>query len=78
LLASCYRECLGIARDEGLETLAFPAISTGVYGYPKREAARVAFAALSAFMEGNSLPRLVTLVFFSKRDAEEFLLAVGA
>lgn len=42
LLASCYRECLRLAGDAGLESIAFPAISCGVYGYPVREAARIA------------------------------------
>jgi O-acetyl-ADP-ribose deacetylase (regulator of RNase III) len=77
LLASCYRECLAIARDEGLDSLAFPAISTGVYGYPKREAARQAFAAVSAFLRANASPRSVLFVFFSTRDADEFQASVG-
>ncbi len=42
LLASCYREALYLAEDEGIRTLAFPAISCGVYGYPRDEAAEVA------------------------------------
>jgi O-acetyl-ADP-ribose deacetylase len=42
LLASCYRRCLEVADDLGARTVAFPAISTGVYGYPKEAAARVA------------------------------------
>ena len=42
LLASCYRRCFGIAADQGLRTIAFPAISTGVYGYPLEPATRIA------------------------------------
>ncbi len=42
LLASCYRACLTLAREKRLTSIAFPAISTGVYGYPKEEAARIA------------------------------------
>ena len=42
LLASCYRRCLALAADHGLRSLAFPAISCGVYGYPLRAAARIA------------------------------------
>ncbi len=42
LLASCYRQSLQLAREHGAKTVAFPAISTGVYGYPKEPAARIA------------------------------------
>jgi len=42
LLARCYRSCFSLAREHGIQTIAFPAISTGVYGYPKEEAARIA------------------------------------
>lgn len=42
LLASCYRNCLQLARQQGVMRIAFPGISTGVYGYPKPEAARIA------------------------------------
>jgi len=46
LLRGCYERSLALARDKGLRSIAFPAISTGVYGYPKREAARIALAAM--------------------------------
>ena len=46
LLTSCYDSCCRLAKQEGIRSLAFPAISTGVYGYPKVEAARVALEAL--------------------------------
>jgi O-acetyl-ADP-ribose deacetylase (regulator of RNase III) len=61
LLASCYRNSLAIARDHQLETLAFPAISTGIYGYPLREAAEVAVATVAAELALHALPRRVIL-----------------
>jgi O-acetyl-ADP-ribose deacetylase (regulator of RNase III) len=48
LLAACYRNALALAREHGARTIAFPAISTGVYGYPKEAAARIAIAAMRA------------------------------
>lgn len=75
LLASCYRKCLGLAAAEGLDSVAFPAISTGVYGYPREAAARVAYAAIAAFMRDNEHPRSVSLIFFTMGDAHAFLEA---
>lgn len=60
-LASCYRRSLEIARGHKLETIAFPAISTGIYGYPLREAAGVAVATVAAELEAHELPREVIL-----------------
>jgi len=76
LLASCYRESLALAREKGCRSVAFPAISTGVYGYPKVEAARVAHAEIASFLEENPLPELVVLVFYSEGDARIFLSSV--
>jgi O-acetyl-ADP-ribose deacetylase (regulator of RNase III) len=76
LLSSAYRESLEIAARESLETLAFPAISTGVYGYPKDAAARVALETITAFLRKNELPRKVLLVFFSEQDAAVFVSSV--
>ena len=53
-LADCYRNSLELAREHGLHSIAFPAISTGVYGYPKREAAEIAVAAVSRWLEDHS------------------------
>jgi O-acetyl-ADP-ribose deacetylase (regulator of RNase III) len=60
LLASCYRESLRIAAEAGLKTIAFPCISTGVYGYPKAEACRLAVDTVVAWLEANPLPEKVT------------------
>ncbi len=77
-LASCYAGSLEIAADLGLSSIAFPAISTGVYGYPREEAARVVWKTLSAFFAANTAPRAVYLVFFSEEDARVFLEAAGS
>lgn len=69
LLASCYEKSLAVAARHGARTVAFPAISTGVYGYPKAEAARVARAALTRALEANPDVEEVRLVCFSQEDA---------
>lgn len=50
-LASCYRVCLEMAEERGCRTISFPAISTGVYGYPPEDAAQVAVAEVRRFLE---------------------------
>lgn len=77
LLAACYENCIALAAALSLRTLAFPAISTGVYGYPKDEAARVARAAVDAALERHPGIAQVRLVFFSEADARDFLAAQG-
>ncbi len=83
LLASCYRNSLRLAIERGLSTVAFPAISTGAYGYPREEAAAVASQAIKDFFahadatEGGAEQQggleEVRLVFFSRGDAEVLL-----
>jgi O-acetyl-ADP-ribose deacetylase (regulator of RNase III) len=73
LLAACYRNSLRLAATQGLATIAFPAISTGVYGYPQDEAAKVASRAIELFLQGDRRLEEVRLVFFSASDAEVFL-----
>jgi O-acetyl-ADP-ribose deacetylase (regulator of RNase III) len=63
-LASCYRACLGIARKRRFSTVAFPAISTGVYGYPREAAARIAVATVSAHLVAEAMPQTVIFVCF--------------
>ncbi len=72
-LASCYRRSLEVARENGLSTVAFPAISTGVYGYPKDEAARVSSEAIASFLGRDETIREVRLVFFSEGEARAYL-----
>lgn len=72
-LASCYLSSLKLAAKKGLKTVAFPAISTGVYGYPQDEAAQVSSQAIEKFLRSDSSLEEVRLVFFSREDAEIFL-----
>ncbi|MGD8450555.1 MAG: O-acetyl-ADP-ribose deacetylase [Phycisphaerae bacterium] len=68
LLASCYRRSLEVAVEHGLRTIAFPAISTGVYGYPFREATRIAIETVAEFLETNQQIEWVAFIFFGQRD----------
>jgi O-acetyl-ADP-ribose deacetylase (regulator of RNase III) len=73
LLASCYTNCLHLAVQHKLRTLAFPAISTGMYGYPREEAAVVASEAISQFFARDSFLSETRLIFFAEQDAVLFL-----
>jgi O-acetyl-ADP-ribose deacetylase (regulator of RNase III) len=70
LLASAYRASLELAADAALESVAFPSISTGVYGYPKRDAALVAHTTVRDWLAANPLPRRVQFCVFSLDDLE--------
>ncbi len=69
-LASCYRECIRLAEENQVSSIAFPAISTGVYGYPKDEAARIAVAAVSESVVGTRVIGEVIFCCFSAGDAK--------
>ena len=77
LLGSCYANSIALAAAHGLETIAFPAISTGVYGYPKHEAARVARAAVELALAQHAIIQEVRLVFFSEADAQKMVPRAG-
>ncbi|MNR12422.1 O-acetyl-ADP-ribose deacetylase [compost metagenome] len=77
LLASCYRNSLALAEAEGLASIAFPAISCGVYGYPLREAAQVAMAELRRPRPAGSRLREVLLVAFDARMAQLYQEALA-
>ncbi len=69
LLASCYRNSLGLARDHGLVSIAFPSISTGAYGFPIELAAPIALQTVGSFLEDNpgALEKVI-FVLFSDAD----------
>ncbi len=72
-LALCYENSLAVAAKNGVRTVAFPAISTGVYGYPLDEAAQVCSTAIQKFLASGTSVNEVHLVFFSQSDADVFL-----
>lgn len=61
LLRSCYRKCLAIAGERGFESVAFPLISAGVYGYPKREAFRIAAEEIDGFLKDRDADVYIVL-----------------
>jgi O-acetyl-ADP-ribose deacetylase (regulator of RNase III) len=74
LLASCYRTCLAMAEERGAATISFPAISTGVYGYPPEEAARIALGAVKAHLEmAETKIQQVVFVLFGKQAYRVYL-----
>jgi O-acetyl-ADP-ribose deacetylase len=72
LLDSCYRRSIEVAIEHDCRTIGFPAISTGVYGYPKQEAAQVASIAVESALADAPIEHLF-FVFFSRSDADIFL-----
>ncbi len=77
LLASCYRRSLEIAAAKDCKTVAFPAISTGIYRYPRNEAADTAVGTASDFLQQNALPETVVFCCFDDQTAELYRRAVA-
>ena len=77
LLASCYRAALAIAAGRHFESIAFPAISTGIFGYPADEAARVAAAAVRVHAGMHDWPRRIVLVAFDEAAAAPLRAALA-
>lgn len=72
LLASCYRESLKLAAAHRLRTIAFPAISCGVYGYPLKDAVRIAVRECADFAASNALPEKVIFACFDRTALEAY------
>ena len=70
LLANCYRNSLALAEENGIDSIAFPAISTGIFGYPVEEAAEVALRAVVEETERLQHVRLIRFVLFGEKDLE--------
>jgi O-acetyl-ADP-ribose deacetylase len=77
MLADCYRNSLELAAAIGARSIAFPAISTGIYGYPREKAAATAWSVISDFIAGHPQPATITLVFFSADDERVFVQHSG-
>ncbi|WP_295868796.1 O-acetyl-ADP-ribose deacetylase [uncultured Oscillibacter sp.] len=70
LLASCYRSVLTLAEAQGIGSVDFPCISTGVFGYPKAQAAVVALKAIMDFLREHDTPKTVRIICHSEGDAD--------
>jgi O-acetyl-ADP-ribose deacetylase (regulator of RNase III) len=76
LLASCYRTCLALAEERGIGSISFPAISTGIYGYPLKEAAEIAVREVKAHLERTDVQVREAIFVLYGRAAFEVHAAV--
>lgn len=76
LLYNAYYNSLALAGEKGIKSIAFPAVSTGVYGYPKDKAALTSFMAVKDFIKKHTLPEKIYFVFYSPAGKEIFLSSV--
>jgi O-acetyl-ADP-ribose deacetylase len=78
LLAGCYRQCLELAEEHRLSVVSFPAISTGVYGYPMEEAADIALSTVAAHLDAESAGvREAVFVLFGRETYEVWAARLG-
>jgi O-acetyl-ADP-ribose deacetylase (regulator of RNase III) len=78
LLAACYRNCLALAGENGIQSIAFPSISTGVYGYPVVAAARIALAAVAEYLQQLDAEMRVIFCCFGAQSTGHHRTAMAA
>jgi O-acetyl-ADP-ribose deacetylase len=76
-LERCYRSCLEIAAEQGFHIVAFPAIATGIYGFPSAEAARIAVATVRNHLDRHATPQTVIFVCFDAATLDAYRAALG-
>jgi O-acetyl-ADP-ribose deacetylase len=76
LLAQCYRSCFALVEEHGLRSVAFPAISCGVYAFPVERAARIAVAEIKRFLEANAAVERVLVVCFTEEVHDAYRSAL--
>ena len=77
LLANCYKNCLALAKENGVKTIAFPSISTGVYRFPVDQAAKIAVGEILHFLNEEEFIEQVTIVCFDDKTKEFYLDALA-
>ncbi len=70
ILASAYRAALQLAKQHDIQTIAFPCLATGTYGYPKPQACEIAVSTVMAWLAQNELPRKVVFCCYDEEDME--------
>jgi O-acetyl-ADP-ribose deacetylase (regulator of RNase III) len=77
LLRCCYQACLRLSEERQLRTIAFPCISTGIFGYPKDRACAIAVATVADWLSTHALPTEVTFCCFAEDDERHYLARIG-
>lgn len=77
LLANCYKNCLALAKENGVKTIAFPSISTGVYRFPVDQAAKIAVGEILNFLNNEDSIEQVTIVCFDDKTKEFYVDALA-
>jgi O-acetyl-ADP-ribose deacetylase (regulator of RNase III) len=77
LLEACYRSCLAIAHHERLRQIAFPAIATGIYGFPRGAAAGIALITVKRHLAGRDFPEQVIFVCFDPATLQAYEAALA-